>query len=79
MTDFIPFAPDRPCNWEKMSGVCMVCGNGPDESCGYETDHPVIRAANRIIAEQNRTLAQVHAALMEGKVDEALARIRGAS
>jgi hypothetical protein len=27
---------DPPCKHETFSGVCMVCGAGPDEECGWE-------------------------------------------
>jgi hypothetical protein len=27
---------DPPCKHETFSGVCMVCGAGPDEQCGWE-------------------------------------------
>jgi hypothetical protein len=29
---------DHPCRWEKMSGICMVCGAGPDEECEWERE-----------------------------------------
>ena len=39
-TDPADSQPDdyRPCKWEKMSGICMVCGAGPDEECEYERE-----------------------------------------
>ena len=27
---------DPPCKHETFSGVCMVCGAGPDEECGWD-------------------------------------------
>jgi hypothetical protein len=24
------------CRWEKMSGICMICGAGPDEECEWK-------------------------------------------
>lgn len=27
------FEDEWPCNWEKFSGICMVCGAGPDDEC----------------------------------------------
>jgi hypothetical protein len=27
---------DPPCKHEIFSGVCMVCGAGPDEECGWD-------------------------------------------
>ena len=35
----------RPCHWEKMSGVCMVCGAGPDEECEIEREQRRARRA----------------------------------
>jgi hypothetical protein len=29
---------DPPCNWEKFSGICMVCGAGPDDECEIERE-----------------------------------------
>jgi hypothetical protein len=29
---------DLPCRWEKLSGVCMVCGSGPDDPCVVEAE-----------------------------------------
>jgi hypothetical protein len=29
---------EKPCNWEKMSGICMVCGSGPDDECEVERE-----------------------------------------
>ncbi len=29
---------DLPCEWEVYSGICMVCGAGPDEECEYERE-----------------------------------------
>jgi hypothetical protein len=28
----------RPCRWEKMSGICMKCGAGPDDECEVERE-----------------------------------------
>lgn len=30
---------DRSCNWEKFSGICMVCGAGPDDECEIEREN----------------------------------------
>jgi hypothetical protein len=27
-----------PCKWEKMSGVCMICGAGLDEECEVQKE-----------------------------------------
>lgn len=29
---------DRPCKWEKFSGICMVCGAGPNDECEVERE-----------------------------------------
>lgn len=36
-----------------------------------------LAAANRIIAEHNEALAQIHAALLRGEIEQALAIIEG--
>jgi hypothetical protein len=28
-----PQEDEYPCRWEKMSGICMICGAEPDEEC----------------------------------------------
>ena len=29
---------ELPCKWETFSGICMICGAGPDEECEVELD-----------------------------------------
>jgi hypothetical protein len=45
-TDIDNAAQDQewPCRWEKFSGVCMVCGAGPDDECEIERER---RSAGR--------------------------------
>jgi hypothetical protein len=34
-----PHDPDAlPCRWEKVSGVCMICGAGIDDECEVERE-----------------------------------------
>ena len=27
-----------PCKWEAFSGICMICGAGPDDECEIERE-----------------------------------------
>lgn len=37
---------DLPCNWEKFSGVCLVCGAGIDDECEIERERRRARRAS---------------------------------
>jgi hypothetical protein len=34
----IEIESELPCDWEKFSGICMVCGAGPDDECEIERE-----------------------------------------
>ena len=52
-------AATLPCNWEKFSGTCMVCGAGPDEECEIERE----RRASFRVQERAFTGDSIHATL----------------
>jgi hypothetical protein len=38
---------ELPCCWEKFSGICMICGAGPDDPCVVEDERNRAAAARR--------------------------------
>lgn len=48
-TDPSDMEPEFPCKWEKFSGVCMVCGAGPDDECEIEREQRRAKHAARAI------------------------------
>ena len=37
---------ELPCDWEKFSGVCLVCGAGIDDECEIERERRRARRAS---------------------------------